>query len=187
MKGFMFVVAVAVFALLNTASAQVLSGDANILTVDISAQALQVTGQQAFTIAGVPGTTYNYFYDVTNAVMAIDPPDAGGNVNPGDNVWAVVGTPLSNVIYTFLLPGAFVSAGTGGVMPITYSNTSAVSVDGDGNAFAWNPKNPSPPINLGSAGGGSVFLGFSFNIPVTAPAASDYNATFYLSAQATGF
>ncbi len=187
MKGFMFVVAVAVFALLNTASAQVISGDANTVTVDVSANVLQVAGQQAVSIVGVPGTTYNYFTDVANGVMVLDPADGGGNVNPGDNVWTVSGSPLGNVIYTFVLPNAFQSASTGAFLPITYSNASATWISDDGDIFAWNPKSVSPPINLNASGSGTVWLGFQFTVPSTAPAVSDYLATFYLSAQSTGF
>ncbi len=187
MKGFMFVVAVAVFALLNTASAQIISGDANVVTVDLSAAALTVTGQQAVAIVGVPGQTYNYFYSSSGGAMVLDPADGSGNAAPGDNVWAITGSPLGNLVYTFVLPNAFQSLATGGFMPITYSNTDAVSLDSDGNLFAWNPKNPSPPLNLGSGGSANVYLGFQFSIPTTAPASDDYLATFYLSAQATGF
>ncbi len=190
MKAFMFVVAVAMFALLlnvNVASAQVIAGDATLVVLDLSSAGLAVTTGGEVDLAPVPGTQYHWFWDATNAVMTIDPPDPSAGANP-DLFWTVAnaGGGGLNVVFTFSLPNAFTGESTGAQIPITYGNADAVFEDGGTNVFVWNPHTTSPPINLAAGGGGNVHLGMTFSVPFTTPT-DTYSATFYLAATATGF
>ncbi len=187
MKAFMFVVAVAVFALMNTASAQVVAGDATLVILDLSSAGLTVTTGGEVDLAPVPGNTYHIFWDASNGQETIDPPDPSLG-NNADIFWDVVnaGGGGINVVFTFSLPNAFTGQDTGAQIPITYGNVDAVFEDGGTNVYAWNPRMTSPPINIVAGGEGFVHLGMTFTVPFTSPT-DTYEATFYLAATSTGF
>jgi hypothetical protein len=187
MKSAYLSIVLAICLTVQTGSAQVIPGDANLVTLDLSSGSLMVTGGQAVVIAGLPGRHYRYFYVPGNSGMLLDPPDANGNQNPGDLVWEVSGRSSQNVVFEFNLPHAFSSLSTGAVIPISYDDGSASFDNGSGTFYSWNPAISSPPINIGSATGGKVYLGFGFFVPPTAPPADDYLALFYMSVQSTGF
>jgi len=189
MKAFMFVVVVAVLALaMNTAMAQTnVAGDVVKVVATIGGAPLTVTaGSQEVDITLNAGVTYRIFYDPVNAVAAIEPnPGAANDVSGFD--WEVVADPFTNVVFTFNLPTAFSGETFGYQFPISYGNTDGVFVSGataPAPSVVWNPRNPSPVVNL--SGDDFVYLGCSFSVPVAAPA-DLYDATFYLSATETGF
>jgi hypothetical protein len=190
MKAFMFVVVVAVFAMLNTASAQILAGDATMVQLDLTSSALTVVSNGDIVMAPSPGQSYHFFWNNTGGGMQLDPLDAGGAGAPGDYdvAWTVSGAVANqNVVFTFSLPTTFVGEGTGAQIPITYGNADAIFEDGGTNVIAWNPHQTSPPINLfAGGGGGTVHIGFAFSVPFASPT-DTYDAVFYLAAQATGF
>jgi hypothetical protein len=186
-KSIWILLVLGVFLFQQPASAQMNVGDATTVTLHVNSGGLMVTGGNTVTLAVLPGTLYSYFFNRHDLSMRLDPPDVDGNTNPGDLTWTMNGGAAQNVIFQFVLPNAFTSASTGGTIPISYNNTDANFFDSNGNYFFWDPRGPSAFLNLGPAGEAIVYLGFTFAIPPTIPAASDYLAAFYLSAQSTGF
>jgi hypothetical protein len=172
---------------IQTASAQMIPGDAVLVQCRVTSGSLAVVGGDPVLIAGLAGKSYNYFFIPSNESMTLDPPDASGNAHPGDLVWYISGAAAQTVIFDFSLPHSFTSASTGAAIPISYDNFSANYVDQNGNVYTWNPISPSPSITIGPAGTGTLYLGFIFSVPSTAPPSSDYLAYFYMAAHSTGF
>lgn len=172
--------------IIQTAAAQ-FAGGAILLRCHVGTGTLEVTGGQTFTIACVPGTSYDYYFLPSANSMMLEPADATGNAEPGDLMWSVSGTPKQNIIFQFVLPYAFLSASTDATIPITYDNRSANFVNESGNIYTWNPDGRSPVATLGTAGTGTLYLGFRFSVPINTPASNDYTAVFYVSAESTGF
>ena len=181
MKHLLFALLVVALAV-GFANAQQVS-DFNTAELTVSNQ-LNVAGQHALTAEVAPGTTYHFVQDGAAATAVLDPPDALGATDMGDNmVWDITAQDGSNLTYSFGLPSAFVGTLLGSI-PISYGPGDGIYFDLT-NEYAFDPHNAYSAQIASGAGAAQVYLNFSFTVPVNITA-DTYLATFFLTASQTG-